>query len=504
MTNHLYDALSKHAVASPETLLLIETGKGKLTNRDFFGYVGAIAERLSGAGIVAGNRVAILAHKSILGLAAYLAIIRAGATIIPLNPAYTDHELEFMLHDSRPHAVITNEEDSERQPVVLARDRGASIVSLDKDDRLISSSRQFPCGYEIARRGPDDIAAILFSSGTTGKPKGVMLSHDSLLSNAASLTRTWQFSSSDTLLHTLPIFHLHGLFVATNVALLSGCRLLFIEKFAVDTVLEAMPGATTMMGVPTYYRRLMSSRGLDGTCLEHFRLFISGSAPLQPDIAREWQERTGHVLVNRYGMTEANIITSNPCDGGIDPCSVGKPLAGTELRIRCTGSGELAKADQPGMLEIKGPGLFKGYWEMPEATRDAFQPDGYFITGDLARLDGHGNLHIEGRSQDLIITGGLNVYPAEVENVINGYPDVKDSAVIGVSHPDYGESPVAIIVTSDESRISTGDLDDYLRERLAGYKLPKIIKLRKSLPRNAMEKVDRNALRREYSGLFVQ
>lgn len=500
MSNHLHDALTDRALNNLDTVLFSGPGLDSVTNREFLSTINSISSRLHEAGIGPDDRVAVIANKSIPMLATYLAIIRTGAVIVPLNPAYTGHELRYLLENSRPGILVADARSiAGNMPTIRHID---GLGTLELDGNCINGDDR-STGTDPVVRGPDDLAAILYSSGTTGTPKGVMLTHGALLANARALAGIWQFSSTDVLLHTLPVFHLHGLFVATNVALVSGCRMLFFEKFTPGAVIGSLADATAMMGVPTYYRRLLDCPEIDRVDFGNFRLFISGSAPLQPEIADAWQDRTGHVLVNRYGMTEANIITSNRPGNEQDPCSVGLPLPQTEIRIRDTETGQPVADGEAGMLEIRGPGLFRGYWEMPEANRKAFMTDGFFVTGDLARQDRAGHLHIEGRSQDLIITGGLNVYPAEVEIAINSYPLVEDSAVIGVPHPEYGDGVMAVVTARKPAELDVESLAQYLTGRLAGYKRPKLIRVRDSLPRNSMEKIDRNALRMEYASTFA-
>ncbi len=329
-----------------------------------------------------------------------------------------------------------------------------------------------------------------------------MLTQENLLSNARTLARLWRFDSRDVLLHALPIFHTHGLFVATNTVLAAGASMLFLPRFEAEEVLQLMPRATTLMGVPTFYVRLLKQPGLDRAATAHMRLFVSGSAPLLPETHREWQARTGHAILERYGMTETNMNTSNPYDGERIPGTVGFPLPGVELRVADPGSGRKLGPGETGVIEVKGPNVFKGYWRNPEKTRAEFRSDGFFITGDLGRIDERGYVHILGRNKDLIISGGYNVYPKEVESEIDRLPGVVESAVIGVPHPDLGEGVTAVVVRSEDGTIEEPAIQRLLKDRLAGYKLPKRVVFLPELPRNAMGKVQKSLLRENFKNLY--
>jgi malonyl-CoA/methylmalonyl-CoA synthetase len=349
--------------------------------------------------------------------------------------------------------------------------------------------------------GPDDLAAILYTSGTTGRSKGVMLSRENLASNAETLVGLWRFTEGDVLLHALPVFHTHGLFVATNCVLYAGASMIFQRAFSPDAVLAALPRATVMMGVPTFYSRLLADARLDRAACAHMRLFISGSAPLSPATHAEWCERTGHAILERYGMTETNMITSNPYDGERRAGTVGMPLPGVEVRV--TGQDGLpVPVGEAGAIEVRGPNVFGGYWRMPEQTAKEFR-DGWFITGDLGAFDAEGYLSILGRAKDLVITGGLNVYPAEVEAAVDDLPGVAASAVIGVPHPDFGEAVVACVVPAAGAALEEGAVREALRARLAAFKIPKRVLVMAELPRNAMGKVQKAELRKANAGLFT-
>jgi len=504
VANHLYDCLTRPARTHPDRTLFSDPQGPGITNSTFLDWTESLSATLVAAHVEPGDRVAILAHKGIAVVAAYLAILRVGAIIVPLNPASTEHELQYFLENSDPRVFVADDTTLAACMPFTRQRKGLGTLSLNPNGcgSLMQAAGNPGGRNTIRERRAEDIAALLYSSGTTGRPKGIMLSHGALVANAKTLVRIWEFSPADVLLHSLPIFHLHGLIVATHVALIAGCEIIFLRSFDPAKVINALARSTVMMGVPTYYRRLLNTPGLAQAELQQVRLFITGSAPLPPDLAREWRTRTGHTLLNRYGMTEANIIASNTPRNGMDVCSVGPPLPGVDVRIRDLATGDVLAGNQPGALEIRGPALFSGYWRMPEKTREAWHDDGFFRTGDLARLDADGSLHIEGRLQDLIISGGMNVYPAEVEAVINSHPDTADSVVIGVPHPDYGEGVLAVVLAREGASISIEALHNHVRGHLSGYKCPKSIVVRTSLPRNAMEKVDRNALRQTYQECF--
>jgi malonyl-CoA/methylmalonyl-CoA synthetase len=356
--------------------------------------------------------------------------------------------------------------------------------------------------FEDVSRGPNDLAAILYTSGTTGRSKGAMLSHDNLLSNAVTLVESWRFTTNDVLLHALPIFHTHGLFVATNVVLLSGASMLFLPKFDANEVFRLLPRATAMMGVPTFYVRMLDDARLTREATAHMRLFISGSAPLLAETHRAFSARTGHAILERYGMTETNMNTSNPFEGDRIAGTVGLPLPGVAVRVTEPGTGLTLGENEIGMIEVKGPNVFKGYWRNPEKTAAEFRTDGYFITGDLGRIDTRGYVHIVGRGKDLIITGGYNVYPKEVESELDAMPGIVESAVIGVPHRDFGEGVTAIIVGKPGVALDPHDISRVLEERLARFKCPKRIIIVDDLPRNAMGKVQKNVLRQTYANIY--
>ena len=426
-----------------------------------------VAAALRGRGVRPGDRVALQVEKSIEAVVIYLATLRIGAVFLPLNAAYTPAEVDYFLRDAEPAVFLQDAQALLREAADLEPDHG------------------------VEPRSASDLAAIIYTSGTTGRSKGAMLTHGALAANALALHSAWGFSPDDVLLHALPIFHVHGLFVALHCAFLSGCPMVWLNRFDEAAVLEGLKGASVMMGVPTFYTRLLAHPGLTREETAHMRLFISGSAPLLESAFAAFEARTGHRILERYGMSEAVIITTNPLDGDRLPGSVGYPLPGVELRI---GGGE-----ETGVIEIRGPSVFSGYWRMPEKTAEEFTADGFFITGDVGRLDADGRLWISGRAKDLIISGGYNVYPKEVELLLDEEPGVRESAVIGAPHPDFGEGVVAVV----EGEGDEAALIACLRSRLAGYKTPKRIVFVDALPRNAMGKVQKNLLRQAYGDLFT-
>ncbi|MBM3504267.1 MAG: malonyl-CoA synthase [Alphaproteobacteria bacterium] len=482
---------------------LIETPDGRCwTYRDVLDLAGRLAGALLASGARRGDRIAAQIDKSPEGFALYLGCLRAGLVFLPLNPAYTSAELDYFLGDAEP-AVFVVRPEQERALAPLAAGIGAKIMTLGTAGEgslpATASKATVPADENPGR---DDIAAILYTSGTTGRAKGAMLTHGNLASNAMTLAETWRFAEHDVLLHALPIFHAHGLFVAANTVMVAGASMLFLPKFDLDVVMRLLPRATTMMGVPTFYTRLLGDPRLDRGVCANMRLFVSGSAPLLAETHRAWQARSGHAILERYGMTETVITTSNPYDGDRVAGTVGFPLPGVELRIVDPASGQALPRGETGMIEVRGPTVFPGYWRQPERNKAEFRSDGFFITGDLARRDDRGYLHIVGRDKDLVISGGYNVYPKEVESEIDGLPGVVESAVFGVAHPDFGEGVTAAVVVQPGQVLEEIEVLKALEARLARYKLPKRVIVVTDLPRNAMGKVQKNVLRQTYGDLY--
>ncbi|MCQ2006445.1 malonate--CoA ligase [Rhizobium sp. NRK18] len=501
MSNHLFDAI--RAGIKPEAPF-IETASGATWSyADMLQLSAKLAHALVKRGVEPGDRVAVQVEKSPEALMLYLACVRAGAIYLPLNTAYTLAELEYFIGDAEPRLVVcTPKAKDGLEPIAAAK--GAVVETLDEKGggSLMALAANEADDFDNIERGPDDLAAILYTSGTTGRSKGAMLSHDNLLSNAATLRDYWRFTSDDRLIHALPIFHTHGLFVASNVIMLSGASMYFLPKFDGDQALSLMPKATAMMGVPTFYVRLIQSPELTPERTASMRLFISGSAPLLAETHRQFEAMTGHRILERYGMTETNMNTSNPYDGERVAGTVGFPLPGVSLRVTDPESGKPVADGETGMIEVKGPNVFQGYWRMPEKTASEFRADGFFITGDLGMVDERGYVHIVGRGKDLVISGGYNIYPKEVETEIDQLPGVFESAVIGVAHPDFGEGVTAVVVRKPGATLEEKDVLAALQDRLARYKQPKRVIFVDDLPRNTMGKVQKNILRQTYADLY--
>ncbi len=502
MSNHLFDAI--RAAADPEAPF-IETADGRgWTYGDMLGLSGQLAGALAALGVTPGDRVAVQVEKSPEALMLYLACVRAGAVYLPLNTAYTLAELDYFIGNAEPRLVVVAPKSRDGVSAI-AEKYGARVETLDDagGGSLLDLARAQNAEFTDVKRGPDDLAAILYTSGTTGRSKGAMLSHDNLLSNAATLRDHWRFTSADKLIHALPIFHTHGLFVASNVTLLSGASMFFLSKFDADEALRLMQTATALMGVPTFYVRLVQHPGLTREATAKMRLFVSGSAPLLSETHRSFSEKTGHAILERYGMTETNMNTSNPYDCDRIAGTVGFPLPGVSVRVTDPDSGTPVADGETGMIEVKGPNVFKGYWRNPEKTAAEFRADGFFITGDLGKIDERGYVHIVGRGKDLIITGGYNVYPKEVETEIDGMDGVVESAVFGVPHADFGEGVTAAVVCKPGASITASAIAKALEDRLAKFKLPKQVFIVPELPRNTMGKVQKNLLRDQYKDIYA-
>ncbi len=500
--NPLADAIVQ-PLADREDPVLILPDSSSLTGKELFELSGRMANVLARSGVKPGDRVAMQTEKSPHALALYLACLRTGALFLPLNTAYTPAELDYFLGDAEPRiAVCDPQVETLLSSITLARDVKLLTLGPVGEGTFSKAAENTHAEFASVPRSEHDLAAILYTSGTTGLSKGAMLSHGNLLSNVDALVDAWKFTDGDTLLHALPIFHVHGLFVASNVLLRAGGQMIFLPKFDVDSVITHLPQATTMMGVPTFYTRLLRDPRLDGVLVKRMRLFISGSAPLLPETHRAFEARTGHRILERYGMTETTMSTSNPYQGERRAGSVGLPLPGVETRIVDMKTGVEVGEGETGILEVRGPNVFRGYWRMPEKTSEEFRSDGYFITGDLAKVDSDGYITIVGRVKDLVITGGYNVYPKEVEAVIDSIDGVLESAVIGVPHPDFGESVIAVVVRLPDSAVTHEIIMEQLSCRLARFKQPKRIFFDDQLPRNTMGKVQKNALRAAYGSTF--
>jgi malonyl-CoA/methylmalonyl-CoA synthetase len=489
----------------PSRLAIEMLDGARISYADLIARAGQMANVLVSRGVKPGDRVAAQAEKSVPALVLYLGAVRAGAVYLPLNTAYTLNELDYFIGDAEPSLVVCDPSKAEGIGAIAAK-VGARVETLDAEGKgsLTDAAAKASTEFNTVLRADDDLAAILYTSGTTGRSKGAMLSHDNLASNSYSLVDYWRFTKDDVLIHALPIYHTHGLFVASNVTLFARASMIFLPKFDPELIIKLMARATVLMGVPTFYTRLLQSPALTKESTKHMRLFISGSAPLLADTHREWAARTGHAVLERYGMTETNMNTSNPYDGDRVPGAVGHALPGVTVRVTDPETGKELAPDSIGMIEVKGPNVFKGYWRMPEKTKAEFRDDGFFITGDLGKIDAQGYVHILGRGKDLVISGGFNVYPKEIESEIDAMPGVVESAVIGVPHADFGEGVTAVVVCNKGAAVDEGSVLKALDGRLAKFKMPKRVFIVDDLPRNAMGKVQKNILRDTYAKIYAK
>lgn len=486
--------------------LAIETQDGAhISYGDLIARAGQMANALVARGVKPGDRVAVQVEKSVANIVLYLGTVRAGAVYLPLNTAYTLNELDYFIGDAEPSLVVCDPAKAEGLAPIAAKVK-ARVETLRSDGKgsLTDAAEKASSEFATVSRANDDLAAILYTSGTTGRSKGAMLTHDNLASNSLSLVGYWRFTDKDVLIHALPIYHTHGLFVATNVTLFARASMIFLPKLDPDLIIKLMARATVLMGVPTFYTRLLQNPALSRETTKHMRLFISGSAPLLAETHREWSARTGHAVLERYGMTETNMNTSNPYDGERVPGAVGFPLPGVSVRVTEPETGKELPREEIGMIEVKGPNVFKGYWRMPEKTKSEFRPDGFFITGDIGKIDDKGYVHILGRGKDLVISGGFNVYPKEIESEIDAMPGVIESAVIGVPHADFGEGVTAVLVCNKGADISEATVLKALDGRLAKFKMPKRVFVVDELPRNTMGKVQKNVLRDTYKDIYAK
>ncbi len=503
MSANLYEILRSRA-KDLEKIALENPEGPSLTYGELFARSGRVARALVDLGVEPGDRVAAQIDKSPDAVVLALACFRAGAALLPLNTAYTLAELEYFLGDAQPSLTLCRPAQLDAIRAIANRHGLHAVESMGSRGDGSFAERVEATTHELppVERASDDLAAILYTSGTTGRSKGAMLTHENLSSNAEALVKLWRFTPDDVLIHALPVYHTHGLFVATNVALLAGATMIFQPRFDADAVMAAMPRATALMGVPTFYTRLVEHPGLDAEATRHMRLFVSGSAPLLEETHSRWRERTGHAILERYGMTETNMITSNPYDGERIAGTVGFPLPGVSLRIAEAETGSVLPQGEIGVIEVKGPNVFRGYWRMPEKTASEFRSDGFFITGDVGKVDERGYVHIVGRAKDLIISGGFNVYPKEVEGEIDALPGVVESAVIGVAHTDFGEGVTAVVVLEPGAELDESAILRALESRLARFKQPKRVFFVEALPRNAMGKVQKAALRENYKAIY--
>lgn len=470
-------------------------GTQSLTFGDLSRTTARYANALAALGVEPGDRVTVQTEKSIANMLLYLAVLKTGAVYQPLNPAYTMAEVAYFVEDAEPKVIVCDPSRQAEMRALADRCKIFAVVNLDANGEgsLSAMAATMDDRHETAERAGDDLAGLLYTSGTTGRSKGAMITHHNLASNAETLVTLWRITERDVLLHALPIFHVHGLYVALNTAFLAASEMIWFAKFDARAMIAAMPQATLMMGVPTFYTRLLGEQAFTRDAAQKMQLFISGSAPLLAETHEDFSARTGHAILERYGMTETGMITSNPYDGARVPGTVGFALPDVSVRI---------PGEQPGVIEVKGPNVFKGYWRMPEKTREDFTADNYFITGDVGTIDADGRVTIVGRAKDLIITGGINVYPKEIEEALDALPGIGESAVIGVPHPDFGEGVVAI-VTARGSIPPESEIISILSGSIARFKVPKRVFTVSELPRNAMGKVQKAELRKQYAGTFI-
>jgi len=496
--SNFYSFIRDNIIAAADKSFLEGPGISTITYAGCDQLSGQLANLFHENGLKAGDRLLARTAKSPMALMVYLACLRSGVIYVPVNPACTSEELDYFLADTTPSMFIGDEDYSAR----VRESHGIKTLTLDENGggSLADEAALMPGQCALAVNSADDIAVLIYTSGTTGAPKGAMLSHGNLQANARTLYKSWGWSCNDVLLHCLPVFHVHGLFVATHLALLGASTMIFLPRFDVDVVLAQLEKATVFMGVPTYYTRLLQDDRLDTGLCRNMRLFISGSAPLLEDTFHAFRERTGLTILERYGMSETGMLTSNPLQGDRLAGTVGYPLEGVEVRLR-DDRGEETPAGDIGVLQVKGPNVFSGYWGKPELNKTEFQ-DGFFITGDLVQRQPDGRISIVGRNKDMVISGGLNIYPKEIEAVLDLQEGIRESAVFGIAHPDFGEGLTAAVVPEEGRTPDTDALMAACREKLAGYKIPKTIVVLDALPRNTMGKVQKNRLREQFANLF--
>ncbi|MEO6017714.1 MAG: malonyl-CoA synthase [Polaromonas sp.] len=493
--------------------IAVETDQGlNYSWRDLDQASAMMANLLASLKLPPGSRIAVQVEKSVEALMLYLATLRAGHVFLPLNTAYQSAEIEYFIGNAEPAVVVCSSKNFGWVSKIAFKAGTHNVFTLDDDRTGSLLTRAAHCSdrHEVAVVQEDDLAAILYTSGTTGRSKGAMLSHGNMRSNALVLKDYWGWKRGDVLIHALPIFHVHGLFVAIHGALINGSKMIWLARFDPKRVVQKLPEATVFMGVPTLYVRLLAEPELTREACRNMRLFVAGSAPLLMETFTEWKRRTGHTILERYGMSETVMLTSNPCSA--DPRhggqaerrggTVGFPLPGVSLRVQGEGAKALP-AGEIGAIQVKGPNVFQGYWRMPEKTREEFTPDGFFKTGDVGKIDERGYVTIVGRSKDLIISGGYNVYPAEIEGYINDMPGVAESALVGVPHPDFGEVGVAVVIAKPRATLDAEQIVAALKSRLANFKIPKRCFVVDELPRNTMGKVQKNLLREQHKNLFA-
>ncbi|WP_302173365.1 malonyl-CoA synthase [uncultured Hydrogenophaga sp.] len=516
MSNHNLFVALRDAFPADLDATAVETVGGSqsglcYTWRDLDRATAMLANLIDSLNLPPRSRIAVQVEKSVEALILYLATLRAGHVFLPLNTAYQAGEIEYFVGNAEPAMVVCSPANFGWVSKIAFKAGTRHVFTLgdDRTGSLLDRAAHHSDVHTPATCAADELGVIIYTSGTTGRSKGAMLSHGNMLSNARVLRDYWGWQPDDVLIHALPIFHVHGLFVAIHGALINGSPTLWLNKFEPKAVLGLMSRATVFMGVPTLYSRLLAEPGLTREAAAGMRLFVSGSAPLLIETFQAWQERTGHTILERYGMSETIMLTSNPCQA--DPRhpgqterrggTVGFPLPGVQLRV-VDDAGRPVETGEIGGIQVRGPNVFNGYWRMPEKTAEEFTSDGFFKTGDVGKVDERGYVVIVGRSKDLIISGGYNVYPAEIESELNQMPGVAESAVVGVPHPDFGEVGVAVVIARPGTEPDPQVLINSLKARLANYKIPKRCFLVPELPRNTMGKVQKNLLRDQHKGLF--
>ena len=505
MKNENLFAALRAAFPADLNAIAVETDNGlNYSWQDIERATAMLANLLVSLKLPPASRIAVQVEKSVEAMLLYLATLRAGYVFLPLNTAYQSAEIEYFIGNAEPAVVVCSSKNFGWVSKIAFKAGTQNVFTLDDDRTGSLLDRAAHCSdkHTVAVKQPDDLAAILYTSGTTGRSKGAMLSHGNMLSNAQVLKDYWGWKPGDVLIHALPIFHVHGLFVALHGALLNGSKMIWCAKFDPKFVVQKMPEATVFMGVPTLYVRLLNEQGLDKNAVRNMRLFVAGSAPLLIETFNEWQTRTGHTILERYGMSETAMLTSNPYKGERRGGTVGFALPGVTLRVQ-DDDGKLLGTDEIGGIQVKGPNVFKGYWRMPEKTKEEFTADGFFKTGDVGKIDARGYITIVGRSKDLIISGGYNVYPAEIEGYINDLPGVAESALVGVPHPDFGEVGVAVVIAKAGVSLKPEAIIAAMKSKLANFKIPKQCFVVAELPRNTMGKVQKNLLREEHKNLFT-
>jgi malonyl-CoA/methylmalonyl-CoA synthetase len=504
MKNENLFAALRAAFPSDLNATAVETDNGlHYAWRDMERATAMLANLLVSLKLPQGARIAVQVEKSVEAMLLYLATLRAGYVFLPLNTAYQSAEIEYFIENAEPAVVVCSKKNFGWVSKIAFKAGTLNVFTLDDDRTGSLLERAAHCSdkHIVAVKQADDLAAILYTSGTTGRSKGAMLSHGNMLSNALVLKDYWGWSTGDVLIHALPIFHVHGLFVALHGALINGSKMIWCAKFEPKFVIQKMPEATVFMGVPTLYVRLLNEPGLDQHAVRNMRLFVAGSAPLLIETFNLWQEKTGHTILERYGMSETAMLTSNPYKGERRGGTVGFALPGVTLRVQ-DDDGKALGVDAIGDIQVKGPNIFQAYWRMPEKTKEEFTADGFFKTGDVGKIDARGYITIVGRSKDLIISGGYNVYPAEIEGYINDLPGVAESALVGVPHPDFGEVGVAVVIAKPGVTLQANTIISSLKSKLANFKIPKQCFVVTELPRNTMGKVQKNLLREQHKTLF--